>query len=323
MDGGPARSDRPEAVPSTTSLAPLADGVSRDAALAAARRVAASRTFKQSEHLRRLLDYLVERTLDGKGAQLKEYTVGIDVFRRVADFDPRADPVVRVEARRLRAKLQAYYADEGRQDDVAIDVPKGHYVVRFSRRSPLPQDVTADSGGRPEGAVRDRAGHVRHAEGWLLGIGVLAVALAGFLWEHYDVDGRLPPTVLVAPLGDVGDGASRAALGVAIAEEVTGELVALRSLKVVSPGPGVADARPPLRRAREAGATWLVEGSVQGEGERVRVAVHVVRVSDERHVWVESFDGTQGDLLSLRVRAARAVRAAMERLLARREADRP
>ena len=88
-------------------------------------RVLRSRTFGQATALGRLLRHVVERTLDGGRDELKEYALGVDVFNRGADFDPRADTIVRVQARRLRAKLQQYYETEGRADPLVIALPRG------------------------------------------------------------------------------------------------------------------------------------------------------------------------------------------------------
>ena len=75
--------------------------------------------------------YLVKHTLEGNAEQLKEYSLGAEVFDRGESFDPRTDTIVRVQARRLRSKLGEYYDAEGQADPVVIELPKGHYVVTF------------------------------------------------------------------------------------------------------------------------------------------------------------------------------------------------
>ena len=94
-------------------------------------RVLAGDGFKNAGRLTRFLRFTVERTLAGEGAELKEYRLGTDVYDRGADFDPRVDPIVRVEARRLRAKLAEYYDGAGRLDAVRITMPKGGYTPAF------------------------------------------------------------------------------------------------------------------------------------------------------------------------------------------------
>ena len=105
-------------------------------------RVLASRLFLRSHRLCRFLRFSVEQTLAGRSAQLKEQIIGVEVFDRKADYDPRIDPIVRVEARRLRAKLKAYYNSPGRGDPIMIVLPKGAYLPFFKMRA-APQEAAA------------------------------------------------------------------------------------------------------------------------------------------------------------------------------------
>ena len=98
-------------------------------------RVLASRIFAASGRMSRFLRFAVEEALAGRSAELKEYTLAVEVFGKPADFDARIDPIVRVEARRLRSKLKAYYENQGRDDEVLIEFPVGGYVPRFRARS--------------------------------------------------------------------------------------------------------------------------------------------------------------------------------------------
>jgi len=106
-------------------------GVSADAIQLELRKILASETFSHSERLCRFLRFTVEEAVQGRGAKLKEYQIGVEVFDRKAAYDPRADPIVRVEAGRLRAKLEKYYRAEGRDDPVLISFRKGSYVPAF------------------------------------------------------------------------------------------------------------------------------------------------------------------------------------------------
>jgi serine/threonine-protein kinase len=98
-------------------------------------RILASREFSGAERMRRFLQLVVTETLDGRAGALKEYVIGVSVFDRSSSFDPGSDPIVRVEARRLRAKLENYYQGEGRGDSVLIELPKGRYSPRFEERN--------------------------------------------------------------------------------------------------------------------------------------------------------------------------------------------
>src|SRR5438067_1372165 len=97
-------------------------------------RILRSETFRQSDRLKRFLMFIVRETAAGRGTELKEYVIGVQVFRKEDSFDPRTDPIVRVQARRLRAKLVRYYREEGRADPTLIDLPKGGYTPLIKRR---------------------------------------------------------------------------------------------------------------------------------------------------------------------------------------------
>lgn len=90
-----------------------------------------SRTFQGSENLRAFLRYVVTKSVDDGAASLKEYTIASEVFGQ-GNYDPRIDSTVRVQAGRLRNKLQEYYETEGRRDAIVIELPKGHYTPTFS-----------------------------------------------------------------------------------------------------------------------------------------------------------------------------------------------
>jgi tetratricopeptide (TPR) repeat protein len=97
-------------------------------------RILRSRAFIQSHRIRRFLQFVVEESLLGQPHRLKEYLIGLEVFDRREAFDPRVDSIVRVEARRLRNKLEEYYRTEGQEDPVRVLLRKGSYVPIFEYR---------------------------------------------------------------------------------------------------------------------------------------------------------------------------------------------
>ena len=103
---------------------------------AAADRVLAAQGFRRSARLSRFLRFVVDSALEGRPERLKEYVLGIEVYEKGTDFDPRIDSTVRVEAARLRAKLREYYETEGRDDGIRIELPKGAYAPTFRRFRP-------------------------------------------------------------------------------------------------------------------------------------------------------------------------------------------
>lgn len=101
--------------------------------------VIASETFARSERLRSFLSYIVENELSGKAAQLKGYSIGIDVFGRPPGFEAGNDPLVRVQAGKLRKLLELYYETEGAAVRLRIRVPLGSYVPEYSTAEDEPE----------------------------------------------------------------------------------------------------------------------------------------------------------------------------------------
>lgn len=151
-------------------------------------RILQSAAFRNASTLQQLLRFLTTRALDGESEPLKEYTIGVEAFGRMQDFDPKTDTIVRVQTHRLRQKLKEYYEGDGRDDQIVVEIPKGHYLPRFE---------AASEAGAPDAAVvgtQDRAPaesiHTapnemkprRRLLVWLLeGTAILAVFAAGWL----------------------------------------------------------------------------------------------------------------------------------------------
>jgi adenylate cyclase len=121
----------------------LGAGLSAESLRAQLEKILSSTTFGSAQRLSRFLRYTVELTLQGRGDQIKEYRLGLEVFDRNQSYDPRIDPIVRVEAGRLRSKLKAYYEEEGRDDPILISYPKGTYVPVFQGREPSVDSPTS------------------------------------------------------------------------------------------------------------------------------------------------------------------------------------
>src|SRR6202023_2787540 len=101
------------------------------------RELLAGGMFASSPKLSRFLEFTVERTLAGEGDALKEYRLGVEIYGRPPTYDPRIDPIIRVEARRLRAKLCQFYEATEAQAPVEIEYPKGSYVPSFRFRKQI------------------------------------------------------------------------------------------------------------------------------------------------------------------------------------------
>src|SRR5579862_799352 len=138
-----------------------------------------SHRLHTSESLCKLLRYLAEHSLDHPGIGLKEYQIATEVLGRPAGFDPQSDSTVRVQAGRLRVKLAEYYANEGRQDAIVVEIPKGSYLLTFHLRGasveaqPAPAVVL-----EPETKKEETQSFTR---GWVITVAVFAVLLAASL----------------------------------------------------------------------------------------------------------------------------------------------
>jgi hypothetical protein len=137
-----------------------------------------SHSLHTSESLCKLLRYLAEHSLDHPGIALKEYQIATEVLGRPAGFDPQSDSTVRVQAGRLRVKLAEYYAHEGPDDLIVVEVPKGSYALTFHLRTPKPGGQTLTSLIlEPE----KRQESPRFTRGWVIAVASFSVLLAASL----------------------------------------------------------------------------------------------------------------------------------------------
>ncbi len=235
-------------------------------------RVLSSKTFQPVERLKRFLAFVVEETIHGRGEQLKEFLVGVEVFGKEASFDPRNDPIVRVQARRLRARLARYYREEGQNDEVVIDLPKGGYAPTFkhvhgatqkrsvtaaltSRNTILVLPLSDDSApGDQDYFCRGLTQEVIHALAKVPGLRVVSADRAGSLQDPTD------------------------------AREVAARL----------------------------NAAMMIGGSVRRFGEMRRVMVHLIDGASGCFLWSESFDRTAEDSFARQEEIAQVIREKLQ-----------
>ena len=268
-------------------------------------RLLASDGLATATRLRRFLRYVVERSLDGEADQLKEYTIGVDVFDRDDGYDPRIDSIVRVEAGRLRAKVDAYYRGAGGGDPVIVRISRGSYVPSFERRVGPVQ-------AEPAGHGLSRAW--RPAAGILLAA-ALALGTVAW-WTGPQPTGARPapaPTIAVLPFAQYSNGPGDDLLAARIADGVRSELVRIGALGVVSRTSVRqfdGDRRSLRELAKALQADILVEASVVAEGERVQVQVRLVDGAVDRKSWMHEFEGTRSNIEDLQRRIAEQITAA-------------
>ena len=102
-------------------------------------RILTSSEFRSGERLGQFLRYVVEQSLKGQSDRIKQYSVAVEAFGYGADFDPQSNPIVRMEAKRLRRTLELYYYNHGNEDPIRIDIPKGSYVPVFLNNHDTPE----------------------------------------------------------------------------------------------------------------------------------------------------------------------------------------
>lgn len=159
--------------------------------------VLGTETFKRSPKLSQLLTYLCDKYFNGKGDELKEYSIAVDVLGRDAEFDPQLDAVVRVDTHHLRKRLKQYYANEGSGRRVQIEIPTGQYEPKFVQVSesilPQPPESKESTNGAPALPDENREEKARIESAnekpraffgkrlWLA-VGLLIVAVIGSVW---------------------------------------------------------------------------------------------------------------------------------------------
>ncbi|HUJ23008.1 MAG TPA: hypothetical protein VLX58_15865 [Bryobacteraceae bacterium] len=220
-----------------------------------------SKAFSRSKELCRFLKFVVEQTLRNRSVRLKEYFIGVTVFERGETFNPGTDPIVRVQARRLRSKLRLYYETEGLGDSVSIELPSGGYVPVFRRRSATrPEPARLPAVFEPVPARRS--------------IAVLPFVNMGPGENERFSDGLTEELIHVL---------SKTALRVVARTAVfhfKGKTDDIRSI------------------GEHLGVDALVEGCVRSEGNRLRVSAGLIDVSDGGLLWSEVYEQTADEVFA-------------------------
>ena len=223
-------------------------------------RLLRSRLFQKSRRRRQFLEYIVNETLAGRSNRLTGYSVALDVFGRPDTFDPVVDPVVRVEAARLRDKLREYYAGDGQSDAIRIELPKGTYAPRIE--------------------VRHESRVVR--------------------WKApptHEVS-SLVPSLAVLSFDDLSADQNLAYLSDGVAEDIITALSRFPDLRVVARGSSFAykGKAVDLRQVgEELGAGYVLEGSVRYNGDKLRIVAQLIDTKSGEHIWAERFDRSGAD----------------------------
>ena len=264
-------------------------------------RVLEGAVFRRNERLSGFLRFVVERRLEGRGEELKESVIGVEVFGRKPDYNPKQDPIVRTEATRLRARLSQYYTDEGKADPLVIDLPRGGYVPVF-RQTGTPTERTAPS-------------RLRKA----IAVACLAVFAAATVWwwvQHR----RAPTPIAVLPLINLSQDPANDYFADGLTGEIIRNLSIIEGLAVRSQTSSFLFKGQP-RNVSEAGkrlnADYILEGSVLRVGRQLRVNAQLVRVRDDFPLWSGRYDRELTDIFAIQDEISRGIVNSMRLKLGR------
>lgn len=257
-----------------------------------------SRDFSASDRFRQFLRFVVEETLAGRENELKAYTIATQVFGRDKNFDPLLDPVVRVEASKLRNKLEQFYLRrKGRnKDKVLIGIPKGTYVPTFSIieepalkvyvRDELDDDfddyVEEDGpdlhGDEQDAAEKDSSFREEPDE-------------QGGLFAEQEKPSE--PTVAILPFANISSAQEIGHLLSGLAEELAIALTKFEDLKVISAHAmnlDTAAESDPRVLSKSLGARFILYGSAQLDSNIIRVRIKLADTASYTTLWAEKFD---------------------------------
>jgi adenylate cyclase len=291
----------------------------------ALQRVLASRDFVNSERKRRFLKFVVQETLTGRADRIKAYSIALDAFDRDPSFNPGADPVVRIEAGRLRRCLEHYYLTEGAADRIRITIPKGGYVPHFivtdgdGRSVPKAlDDADQPNAGQlgeliPAKAAADPARAVAGSSSpplapsrlrrlkrprWLASILSLLLVLIIVLWgatlilqTRISADGRTAAghSLLVPSFAnDSGDPALNS-FARSITEDVIGGLIGFENVLVFGVDPGSPSGTGTALRAAVPDIDYVLKGRISTAGNQIQITVALLQAADNQHLWSGRF----------------------------------
>ena len=265
-------------------------------------RILASKGFAAAGRLSKLLRYVVEKTLAGEIDQLKEYAVGVEVFERDGNYDPRLDSIVRVEAGRLRTRLDEYYNGEGSASPIRIRLPRGGYSAVFEHSSVPATPIVEPIATTPE-RRRSRAA-IPLAAGLICAIAAMVFWLVA--WNrHLAPDSR--PTAAVLPFEANMIGGDNSNYSAQITEAVTSELARLGTISVASYTSAMqfeGQRRPMSEIATALRSAYVVEASVDDEASEILVVARIVNAETDRKMWVSDYRGQREDVRGMAARIA-------------------
>ena len=283
-------------------------------------RILVSPVLQGSSRRRDLLRFLVEETLAGRADYLKGFTIATAVFGRDEAFDAGADPVVRLEAGRLRRSLDSYYVDLGKDDPLRITIPKGAYVPHFEwqTREAATGKSQGSAAAAPEAALGARSGTVGSLRPFPLVAAVIAAGLlaagGGWYWLH-EVAGPGGPSIIVLPFQATGASEDTGLIASGVTEELIADLMRFPDFRLYSaPASFRQDAAAdPEALGRDLEVDYVVRGNVQSTTGKVRLHSQLADAETGEILWSGTYDRelTAGDLLDAQAGLAADIATAL------------
>jgi len=259
-------------------------------------RILASDGFARNDRLSGFLRFVIEQELSGRGDQLKESIIGVEVFSREPGYDPRQDSVVRTEAAKLRARLARYY--ETAAAPLVIELPKGAYKPVF--RYPPSEDAPNQAGSHKPQTVRPRL--------WLAIVGLLVVAFSALAWWRFHESAPIPIAVL--PLINLSQDPSNDYFTDGLTGEIIRNLSIIDGLAVRSQTSSFVFKGKP-QNVRDAGkqldVEYFLEGSVLRSSQQLRINAQLIRVRDDFPVWSGKYDCEATDIFAIQDEISRGI----------------
>ena len=288
--------------------------------------ILASPEFQLPERGRAFLRYVVEEFLSGRAKRIKAYSIAVEVFGRDEGITPD-DPVVRIEAARLRRALERYYLVAGQRDPIRIDIPKGSYVPVFTSCARVLIESNPVEGALQPGSSippLPRGPKARFLIPAALAVLVAIVGIGHWILDRTTSQSsvRSPkatvpevPTLVIIPFADLGEGAESKLYALGLTEELLNELPRFKELKVF--GRETSEAISPQADAsslqKELGTRFLLAGGVRVSGGRVRVDARLVETKTGEILWSRTYneDLRSRDLIAIQSDVAGKVASAV------------
>ncbi|RWP41106.1 MAG: hypothetical protein EOR04_16815 [Mesorhizobium sp.] len=245
-----------------------------------------SRDFDATDREHRFFRYVVEETLAGRGDRIKAYSVAVEVFGRGEFFDPKSDPIVRIEAGHLRRALERYYLTSGQIDPILITIPKGGYVPDFARReqTPVAQSQTQIV-SRPvvEPPARRMWSHLLIPAALVVLLAVGAAVSARW-WTSAGIGIPERPRVLVETFEDQSGSHDAGRIASALKQEIVAKLSKFRDIIVIESAGKADDATIPPPR-------FVLAGSVTLSADAFQLRVRMIKRADNSILWANRYNG--------------------------------